>query len=66
MNSSSRLFYTSPAQNFHEAFPLGNGSFGVVAYSGTDSDRYSLNLDTLWSGFPGNKRPNPDLSLIHI
>ncbi len=60
MNSSSRLFYTSPAQNFHEAFPLGNGSFGVVAYSGTDSDRYSLNLDTLWSGFPGNKRPNPD------
>lgn len=59
MNSSSRLFYTSPAKSFHEALPLGNGSFGAVAYSGTDSDRYSLNLDTLWSGFPEGKRPNP-------
>lgn len=59
MNSSSRLFYTSPAQSFHEALPMGNGSLGAVAYSGTQSDRYSLNLDTLWSGFPGNKRPDP-------
>ena len=59
MNSSSRLFYTSPAQSFHEALPLGNGSFGAFAYSKTDADRYSLNLDTLWSGYPGNKKPNP-------
>lgn len=59
MNSSSRLFYTSPAKSFHEILPLGNGFFGAAAYSGTDSDRYSLNLDTLWSGFPGGKHPNP-------
>ena len=59
MNSSSRLFYTSPAKSFQEILPLGNGFFGAAAYSGTDSDRYSLNLDTLWSGFPGGKHPNP-------
>ena len=41
MNSSSRLFYTSPAKSFHEILPLGNGFFGAAAYSGTDSDRYS-------------------------
>lgn len=39
---------------------MGNGSLGAVAYSGIQSDRYSLNLDTLWSGFPGNKRPDPE------
>ncbi len=46
------LFYTKPANNWHEALPLGNGVLGAMCYSGTQTDLISLNHDTLWTGRP--------------
>lgn len=48
------LYYTKPAAQWMEALPLGNGSIGAMCYSGTKTDRISLNHDTLWSGHPRN------------
>lgn len=44
------LYYFSPAGCFEEALPIGNGNFGGMVYSKTDTERISLNNDTLWSG----------------
>ena len=49
---NNMLFYTEPANNWHEALPLGNGSLGAMCYSGTQTDLLSLNHDTLWTGRP--------------
>ena len=48
----NELFYLKSADAFHEALLLGNGRLGVTSYGGTDRDLYSLNDDTLWSGYP--------------
>ena len=47
------LKYSKAAQCFNEALPLGNGSLGAMVYGKTDTDRISLNHDTLWAGKPG-------------
>ena len=49
---SNTLFYNTPAKNWHEALPLGNGTIGAMCFSGTQTDRISLNHDTLWTGHP--------------
>ena len=46
------LYYNKPAELWTDALPLGNGSLGAMCYSGTKSDKISLNHDTLWSGHP--------------
>ena len=52
------LYYYSPAKCFEEALPIGNGNFGGMVYSGTETERISLNNDTLWSG-SGRENPVP-------
>ncbi len=49
---NNKLFYQSPAKNWLEALPLGNGSLGAMCFSGIKEDRLSLNQDTLWTGRP--------------
>ncbi len=46
----TKLWYTQPATCFEEALPIGNGSLGAMVYGGTQKEKFSLNLDTLWSG----------------
>ena len=41
-----------PAVEWTEAYPVGNGSLGAMVFGNTDLDRFSLNQDTLWSGYP--------------
>ena len=48
----NRLFYLNSAADFFEALLLGNGRIGVTVYGGVNQDVYSLNDDTLWSGYP--------------
>lgn len=47
-----KLWYSKPAVTWEEALPLGNGRIGAMAYSGTLTDRFQINEDTLWSGYP--------------
>ncbi|MDF9843074.1 MULTISPECIES: glycoside hydrolase family 95 protein [unclassified Paenibacillus] len=47
-----KLKYKQPAAVWEEALPLGNGHMGAMVFGGTAEERYQLNEDTLWSGFP--------------
>jgi len=47
-----RLWYKQPASVWEEALPLGNGRLGAMAFGGVREERFALNEDTLWSGFP--------------
>ncbi len=47
-----------PAQNFNEAFPIGNGRIGAMVYGQSRHEVLSLNDDTLWAGHTP-KGPNP-------
>ncbi len=54
--NNDRLYYKTPAKNWLEALPLGNGSLGAMLFSGTRKDKISLNRDTLWTGHPRTVR----------
>ena len=47
-----KLIYSSEANCFEQALPLGNGTLGATVYGKCDRERISLNHDTLWSGKP--------------
>lgn len=51
-SSPFRLKYNQPAAIWEEALPLGNGHMGAMVFGGTAQERFQLNEDTLWSGFP--------------
>ncbi|MEO8111452.1 MAG: glycoside hydrolase family 95 protein [Ginsengibacter sp.] len=56
----NRLWYKSPAVNFNDALPVGNGRMGAMVYGGAQSEYISLNEQTLWSGSPDIKWNNPE------
>ncbi len=60
MDDSLNLFYKSPAKNWLEALPLGNGSLGAMVYGRTDTEKISMNSDTLWTGFPSEPKCEKD------
>ncbi len=47
-----RLWYDSPATQWTQALPIGNGRLGAMVFGGPAEDRYQLNEDTLWAGQP--------------
>lgn len=56
------LWYKTPAQNWMEALPLGNGRIGMMAFGNPESQHFQLNDDSMWpnheeswSGTPGRK-----------
>ena len=53
------LWYTSPAGEWTDALPLGNGRLGAMVFGGVTRDELQLNEDTLWSGGP-YQPANPD------
>ncbi len=57
--SDNILRYTTVAEDFDHAIPVGNGRIGGMVYGGTDVERISLNEDSIWSGGLRH-RANPD------
>ncbi len=51
-NGTNILCYPRGAHTWNEALPLGNGRLGAMIYGDAVHEHYSLNEDTLWSGFP--------------
>ena len=49
---ATRLWYSTPATNWNEALPVGNGRMGAMCYGGVLTEKLSLNEQTLWSGAP--------------
>ena len=46
------LWYESPADEWTEALPVGNGSLGAMVFGGPGEERIQLNEDTVWAGSP--------------
>ncbi|HEU5168840.1 MAG TPA: glycoside hydrolase family 95 protein [Chitinophagaceae bacterium] len=54
-----KLWYSKPATIWEEALPLGNAKTGAMVFGGIAKERFQLNDNTLWSGYP-NPGNNPD------
>ena len=56
-----KLWYNKPATIWEEALPLGNAKTGAMVFGGVAKERFQLNDNTLWSGFPnpGNSPEGP-------
>ena len=46
------LWYRQPAQQWHQAMPLGNGMIGAMVFGGIPQERIALNESSFWSGRP--------------
>jgi alpha-L-fucosidase 2 len=47
-----RLWYPSPAIEWTEALPVGNGRLGGMIFGGVETERIQYNEDSLWTGIP--------------
>lgn len=47
-----KLRYSSPAKEWEEALPIGNGRLGAMIYGGTAIEEVQFNEETLWTGSP--------------
>ena len=50
--STTRLYYTHPADKWENALPVGNGRLGAMVFGRTDEEQIQINEDTYWSGGP--------------
>jgi alpha-L-fucosidase 2 len=48
--SAKLLWYRTPAANWNEALPVGNGRLGAMVFGGVTDERLQLNEDTVWAG----------------
>lgn len=46
------LWYKSPAAQWTEALPVGNGRLGAMVFGGVNKERIQFNEDSLWTGLP--------------
>lgn len=61
---TDKIYLEHPAREWEEALPIGNGKFGGMVFGKTDTEKISLNIDELWSGFGKiKKRNNSDKTL---
>ncbi|MEZ4904085.1 MAG: glycoside hydrolase N-terminal domain-containing protein [Spirosomataceae bacterium] len=49
-----KLWYTTPAEKWTEALPIGNGRMGGMVFGGVEQDHIQFNEETLWTGEPRN------------
>ena len=52
-----KLQYDTPATNWNEALPLGNGRLGAMVFGNPQKEELQLNEETVWAGEPGNNVP---------
>lgn len=56
------LFYKKPAKKWIESLPLGNGSLGAMVFGGSREERFALNYDQLWTGYPRSSADMVDVN----
>lgn len=59
MYTETLLYYKSPAEDFNQAIPVGNGRIGGMIFGKAANEIIKLNEDSIWSGGPRH-RVNPD------
>jgi len=58
-NAAAQLAYRTPARVWTDALPIGNGRLGAMMYGDPVHDRWQVNDDTCWSGWPGSAAGMP-------
>ena len=61
----NKLWYDSPAQDWNQALPVGNGRLGMMVFGGVREERVQLNEETFWSGWSYPEYDNPE-TLEHL
>ena len=56
----NKLWYTSPASDWNEALPLGNGKLGMMVFGGETEERIQLNEESFWSGWKFDEYDKPE------
>lgn len=51
-DDNTSFYSASPASDWHEAFPIGNGHIGAMVYGGIQKERVQTNECTFWAGGP--------------
>jgi alpha-L-fucosidase 2 len=54
-DAETTLWYSTPAANWLEAAPLGNGRIGAMVFGGTAHEQLMLNEETLYAEEPGGR-----------
>jgi alpha-L-fucosidase 2 len=49
---STSFWYDSPAENWYEALPLGNGRIGAMIFGGIGNEEILINENSIWAGPP--------------
>jgi alpha-L-fucosidase 2 len=57
--SSLKLWYNKPADQWVEALPVGNGRIGAMIFGKVEDELIQLNESTLYSGGPVKRNVNP-------
>src|SRR5882724_256227 len=66
------IWLNSPARNFVESSPMGNGRLGAMMFGGVDKERIVLNESSVWSGSrqdadrPGANKVLPEIRRLLI
>ena len=55
----NKLWYMSPAKDWNEALPLGNGKLGMMVFGGVNEERIQLNEESVWSGWECDEYDSP-------
>ncbi|EQB59254.1 hypothetical protein CGLO_00392 [Colletotrichum gloeosporioides Cg-14] len=55
------LHYESPASEWSEALPIGNGRLGAMVHGRTQTELLQLNEDSVWYGGPQDRTPKDAL-----
>jgi alpha-L-fucosidase 2 len=56
-SSADTLWYTTPADDWHSALPIGNGHLGCMVFGNTVSERIQLTEESIWAGPPVPEMP---------
>lgn len=63
-DDNMKLWYSSPANEWTEALPIGNSRMGAMVFGGVMEERIQLNDETFWAGSPYSNN-NPE-GLRHL
>lgn len=63
--SKYQLWYKTPAEQWLEALPVGNGRMGAMVFGGVRQEKIALSESTVWSGAPSSTDVNPE-ALSHL
>lgn len=61
---ANKIWATSIAKDWSDAYPLGNGRIGVMCDGGIKAEKLWINDDRLWSGYGADKTVKADKSAL--